>query len=166
MRAGAPRCWEGNSRSRRPTITFKSCRSLPIMTVCGVRNSSKFLSHRAMWLGLAPAVNTVLGGNVGNSFSRFAGGCGCLISWFGCNATTRSRRSSRSGRRNKKKHRNRLKPLALCHDFSYGPQGRGYNSSVHHRCLPNKLRVRFTPSILRAGCGMADQNWPADVSDG
>ena len=48
MRAGAPRCWEGNSRSRRPTITFKSCRSLPIMTVCGVRNSSKFLSHRAM----------------------------------------------------------------------------------------------------------------------
>ena len=31
--------------------------------------------------------------------------------------------------------------------------------------LPNKLRIRLTPSILRAGCGMADQNWPAHVSD-
>src|SRR5678816_4620522 len=95
----------------------------------------------------------------------FAGGCGCFISWFGCNATTRSHRSSPSRRRNRKKRRNRLKPLALCHDFSYGPQGRGYKSSVHYRCLPNKLRIRLTPSILRAGCGMADQNWPTYVSD-
>src|SRR5882762_5387218 len=89
----------------------------------------------------------------------FAGGCGYFISWFGSNATTRSHR------RNRKKRRNRLKPLALCHDFSYGLQGRGYKSSVHYRCLPNKLRIRLTPSILRADCGMADQNWPAHVSN-
>src|SRR6266478_2744804 len=95
----------------------------------------------------------------------FAGGCGCFISWFGCNATVRSHRSSPLRRRNRKKRRNRLKPLALYHDFSYGPQGRGYKSSGHYRCLPNKLRIRLTPSILRAGCGMADQNWPTHVSD-
>src|SRR4029077_12788937 len=35
--------------------------------------------------------------------SRFAGECGCFTSWFGCNATTRSHRSSRSRRRKKKR---------------------------------------------------------------
>src|SRR6476660_3132506 len=97
--------------------------------------------------------------------SRFAGACGYFTSWFGCNATTRSHRNSRSCRRDTKKRRNRLKPLALCHDFSCGPEGRGYKSSVYHRCLPNKLRIRLTASILRADCGMADQNWPTHVSD-
>jgi hypothetical protein len=38
--------------------------------------------------------------------------------------------------------------------------------SRDYRCLPNKLRIRFAASILRAGCGMADQNWPTHVSDG
>src|SRR5262245_23465274 len=96
---------------------------------------------------------------------RFAGGCGCFIFWFGCSATTRLYRGSRSCRTNKKKRRHRLKQLALCHDLSYGPQGRGYRSSVHYRCLPNELRVRFTPSILRASCRMADENGPTHVSD-
>ena len=30
---------------------------------------------------------------------------------------------------------------------------------------PNKLRICFTASIRRAGCGVANQNWPADVPD-
>src|SRR5882724_11348836 len=83
----------------------------------------------------------------------------------GCLQATPPDSTTRSRRRNRKKRRNRLEPLALYHDFSYGPQGRGYKSSVHYRCLPNKLRIRLTPSILRAGCGMADQNWPTHVSD-
>src|SRR6266699_3887166 len=33
----------------------------------------------------------------------FVGGCGYFISWFGCNATTRSHPSSRSRRRNRKR---------------------------------------------------------------
>ena len=37
MPADAPRCSEGNSRSRRPMIIFKSCRSSRITMVCGVR---------------------------------------------------------------------------------------------------------------------------------
>src|SRR5215203_1948153 len=96
---------------------------------------------------------------------RFAGGCGCFIFWFGCNATTRSHRNSLSSRRNRKKRRNRLKPLASHHEFSNGPPDRDYKSSVHYRCLPNKLCIRLTPSILRACRGMADQIWPAHVSN-
>ena len=62
--------------------------------------------------------------------SRFAGECGCFTSWFGCNATTRSHRSSRSRRRNRKKrHGIAVKPLASCHDFSYGPTGPWLQSS-------------------------------------
>src|SRR2546423_10895919 len=98
--------------------------------------------------------------------SPFAGGCGSSISWFGCKVVIRLRRSSRLCPGNKKKRPPRPKQPALHHESSYGPQGRGYKSSVYHRCSPNKLCDHFTASIRRAGCGMANENGPGDVSNG
>src|SRR6476469_2019079 len=160
-----------------------------------------------------------------STVSRFVGGCGCFTSWFGCNATTRSHRSSRS-RRRKKKRSSLPKQLARRDDltrlwlsqhlaglrlsleqgrwqgegffrrdpigianpltsilspFTKGRGGLGTAKEIRHGTgydrtsagrissyhdwlvVPNKLRIRLTPSILRAGCGMADQNRPAHV---
>src|SRR6266550_5276122 len=158
----------------------------------------------------------------------FAGGCGCFISWFGCNAITRSHRSSRLYRR-KKKRPSLPKQLArrddstrlwflqhvaglrlsleqgkgqgegfrrcdqigianpltsilfpfakgrgglgtakqIGHDTGYDWKSSDHISFSYHDWLvvPNKLRRCFAPSILRAGCGMADQNWSTHVSD-
>ena len=158
--------------------------------------------------------------------SRFAGECGCFTSWFGCNATTRSHRSSRSRLRKNKRpslpkqpaRRDDLTRLWLlqhvaglrrsleqgrgqgegfrCCDqirianpltsilspFAKGRGGLGTAKQIGHGTgcdrtssgrisfsyhdwlvVPNKLRICLTPSILRADCGMADQNRPALV---
>ncbi len=53
------------------------------------------------------------------------------------------------------------------HDTGYDRKSSDHISFSYHDWLvvPNKLRIRLTPSILRADCGMADQNWPTHVSD-
>jgi len=52
------------------------------------------------------------------------------------------------------------------HGTGYDRTSAGRISSYHDwLVLPNKLRICLTTSILRPGCGMADQNWPAHVSD-
>src|ERR1044071_5590920 len=94
----------------------------------------------------------------------FVGGCGYFISWFGCNATTRSCRGSRSfqrkpkGQRRWKAHQrdhevtgrgdspNRLEVAAVL-------AGEGGQSALPSLAisdcllLPSKLRDSFTPSV-------------------
>ena len=124
-----------------------------------------FLAPRNV-LGLAPAVNAVLGGNVGNSFPiRWRMWVFYFLVWL-------------------QRHHPIAPKLTLVaeesnEDAPESPQTAErcvMTSLTAHRavatgllfitsCLPNKLRIRLTPSILRAGCGMADQNWPTHVSD-
>ena len=97
-----------------------------------------FLAPRNV-LGLAPAVNAVLGGNVGNSFP-IRGGCGCFISWFGCNATT-DRTELTLAPKKQEERRNRLKPLA-CVMILLRPTGPWLKSSVLTAlCLTNCASV-------------------------
>ena len=148
-----------------------------------------FLAPRNV-LGLAPAVNAVLGGNVGNSFPDSLADVGVLFPGLAAtpppDRTEAHPRAEETGRsagiasnrwRDVMRHALCASPTWLSALSSSQPSlqasGRSHRytgqSSVSHffstGCLPNKLRIRLTPSILRAGCGMADQNWPAHVSD-